>query len=191
MTLLEKIENYVPFNSEEENDKKAFIYFLNTNKDVFKRDNMVGHVTVSSHIVNKERTKVLLCFHNIYNSWSWTGGHSDGDDDLISVALKEAKEETGVLNIKPLLNDIFSLEVLTVDGHYKNGKYVSSHLHYNVTFLLEADEADALKVNKAENKDVGWFSNEDFLKVVSEEWMIKHIYKKLLGKEKIILNNFE
>ena len=49
-------------------------------------------------------------------------------------------------------DDLFSLEVLTVDGHVKRGKYVSSHLHYNVTYLMEANDQDELKIKEDENK---------------------------------------
>lgn len=38
----------------------------------------------------------------------------------------------------------FSVEVLPVDGHEKRGRYVSSHLHLNVTYLLQAEESDKL-----------------------------------------------
>ena len=85
-----------------------------------------------------------MVHHNIYKTWSWTGGHADNDSDLLYVAIKEAKEETGIQNIKPLSKNIFSLDVLPVIGHIKNNKYVSAHLHLSVAYLLEADERDKL-----------------------------------------------
>ncbi len=90
-------------------------------------------------VVNKDRSKVLMVYHNIYNSWSWMGGHADGETDLLSVAIREVKEEAGISNVRPVSEEIFSLESLTVDGHVKKGNYVSSHLHLNITYLLEAD----------------------------------------------------
>ena len=80
--------------------------------------------------------------------------------------------------------DIFSLEILTVDGHIKKGKYVSGHLHFNITYLAEADENHMLFVNKEENKGVKWFSFEDVLKVSSEPWMVERVYTKLIKKLK-------
>ena len=73
--------------------------------------------------------------------------------------------------------EIYSLEVLTVDGHEKRGAYVPSHLHLNVTYLLEADDTDALTVCEAENSGVRWFSLEDALKASAEPWFVERIYK--------------
>ena len=101
-------------------------------------------MTASSWLLNATHDKVLMIYHNIYHSWAWTGGHADGDRDLLAVAKREAMEETGVTEIRVISEDIFSLEILTVDGHEKRGVYVPSHLHLNVTYLLEADEALSL-----------------------------------------------
>ena len=73
---------------------------------------------------------------------------------------------------------------MTVSGHMKKGKYVSSHLHFNVTYLAEADEAETLVVNEDENQAVKWFTFEDALKASSEPWMIEHIYQKLIDKSR-------
>ncbi len=61
-------------------------------------------------------------------------------------------EETGVTEIRVISEDIFSLEILTVDGHEKRGVYVPSHLHLNVTYLLEADEAEVLRIAGREQR---------------------------------------
>lgn len=178
MSLKEKIENYIPQNEQEKCDKDLMLEFINKFDDVLTRENKMGHFTASSWIVNKERTKVLMIYHNIYDSWAWTGGHCDGDSDLLHVALKEAEEETGLKNIKVLTPDIASLEIVTVDGHVKRGKYVCSHVHLNCTFLLEADEEELLKIKPDENSGVKWFDIDEALKVTSENKMID-IYKKL------------
>ena len=81
-----------------------------------------------------------------------------------------------------LAGEIFSLETLTVDGHEKRGKYVPSHLHLNLTYLLEADETEPLTVCEDENKGVAWFSLDDALKASTEPWFVKRIYGKLNEK---------
>lgn len=183
MSLLRKIEKYIPVNEQEENDKKIMLDYMQKNSDYLTRENEVAHFTTSIWTVNKERTKTLMVYHNIYDSWSWIGGHADGEEDLASVALRELKEETGVESATLVCKEIFSLEILTVDGHMKKGKYVPSHLHFNVTFLAEADEEQELVVNENENKGVKWFSYEDALKVSSEPWMVERVYKKLINKK--------
>ena len=74
------------------------------------------------------------------------------------------------------------MEVLTVDGHIKRGKYVSSHLHLNVTYLLEADEESALHIKEDENSALKWIPIEKLKEEVNEKWMLEHIYQKLVDK---------
>ena len=123
-----------------------------------------------------------MAWHNIYSSWSWLGGHADGETDLLCVALREAREESGLVHVRPASEDIFSLEILTVDGHEKRGKYVHSHLHLNITYLLEADEADELRDKPDENSGVKWFSLDDAVAASVEPWMQRRVYEKLNAK---------
>lgn len=178
-----QLREYKAFNEQEEHDRDAILAFLSgASIDPYTRESLLAHMTASAWIVNRERTKVLMVYHNIYDSWSWTGGHADGERNLLSVALREAREETGVEHITPISNDIFSVEALTVDGHEKKGKYVPSHLHLNVTYLLEADETDALHVCDGENSGVKWFTLDKALEASSEPWFVERIYKKLNEK---------
>ena len=180
MNLYEKIKGYTPRNMQEEKDKEAFLAFLKKEAKPFSRETEAGHITVSAWIVNKEKNKVLFCYHNIYNSWSWVGGHADGEEDLLKVAIKEAYEETGAA-VKGCSDDIFSLEILPVSGHMKKGIYIPSHIHYNVTFLVEADENAEIKNKPDENSAVMWIQNEKIAEYSTEEWMVKNIYSKIIA----------
>lgn len=182
MKIIEEIKKYRPCNAQEQRDQALILDFLEKNGDAFLRSNLLAHMTASSWIVNPERTKTLMVYHNLYDSWSWTGGHADGETDLLSVALREAREETGIAHVRPLSPEIFSLEVLTVDGHEKRGEYVPSHLHMNATYLLEAEESDTLHICREENSGVAWFTLEEALKASSEPWFVERIYKKLNNK---------
>ena len=186
MSIRDEIAKYAPFNEQEALDKEHILKFLDENENAFLRENPTAHITASSWTVNRERTKVLMVYHRIYDSWSWTGGHADGERDLLSVALRECREETGVKNVRPVTDEIYSLEILPVSGHEKNGRYVSSHLHMNVTYLLEADERDTLTVCESENSGVRWFSLDDALKASTEPWFVKRIDSKLNEKLKTI-----
>ena len=182
MSIREDIERYTPCNEQEARDKAVILDFLARNDDAFLRSNLLAHMTASAWVVNAARDRVLMVYHRIYDSWSWTGGHADGDEDLLRVALREAREETGVEHVRPVSEGIYSLEVLTVDGHEKRGVYVPSHLHLNVTYLLEADEHDTLHVCETENSGVRWFSLDGALKASTEPWFVERIYKKLNEK---------
>lgn len=142
--LIRQIENYPPFIEQEEKDKALILGWISNNENAFSRENTVAHITTSAWVVNKDRSKVLMVYHNIYNSWSWLGGHAD--------------------------------------GHVKKGNYVSSHLHLNITYLLEADSEEQVSVKADENSGVMWFSPEDALEKSTEPWFVVHIYSKLIKK---------
>ena len=180
--LMKRISAYRPCNEQEEADKKNILSFLAENENAFLRENELAHMTASAWVVNHDRSKVLMVYHKIYDSWAWTGGHADGETDLLSVALREVTEETGVSRVAPVSEEIFSLEILTVDGHEKRGRYVPGHLHMNLTYLLEADDSEPLTVCEEENKAVAWFSLEDALRASSEPWFVSRIYQKLNSK---------
>lgn len=184
MKLLEKIKNYTSVNEQEERDKEQMLAFMQTNDNCLSSENTVAHFTTSIWTVNKERTKTLMVYHNIYNSWSWIGGHADGIENLAEVAMRELQEETGVRDARLVSDDIFSIETLTVDGHIKKGAYVPCHLHFNVTYLAEADEAETLVVKEDENQAVKWFTFEEALEESTEPWMVEHVYKKLIEKSR-------
>ena len=182
MSLVDNIKKYRPVNEQEERDKELMLQFMMHNFNYLDRENQIAHFTASMWTVNKAHTKTLMVYHNLYDSWSWIGGHADGIEDLCSVAMRELQEETGVRNAVLVSREIFSLETLTVNGHVKRGIYVPSHLHFNVTYLAEADENEELIVNEAENQAVKWWSFDEALTVPKEQWMIERVYKKLIEK---------
>lgn len=175
--LLKSLSEYTPKNTQEAVDKEVMIDFIKKNPDAFHRDNKIAHVTSSAIVVNETMDKVLFAYHNIYDSWSWVGGHNDGDPDCLAVALKEAKEETGIKTIRPQSDKIFMLDIIHVTNHYKNGDFVPDHLHLNVTYLLIGDENDKVRPKTDENQAVRWFSFSDALAHVDEPRMMP-IYQK-------------
>ena len=182
MKIIDQIRSYTPFNEQEARDKAVILDYLAAHPGAFFRSDPIAHMTASAWIVNPARSKVVMVYHRIYDSWSWTGGHADGEEDLLAVALRECREETGLQTVRPVSDGIYSLEVLTVDGHEKRGAYVSGHLHLNVTYLLEADEEEELKVCEEENSGVRWFTLDEALKASTEPWFVARIYRKLIEK---------
>ena len=157
VTLLEELEAYRPWNDQEERDRAELLRRLRSGEALYTRDNAAGHLTASAWVVSPDLTQVLMAYHNLYDSWSWLGGHADGDRDLLAVSMREVREESGLTAVRPVSPHIYSLEILTVDGHEKRGAYVSSHLHLNVTYLLEADPAAPVRRKPDENSAVAWF----------------------------------
>ena len=187
MDIREKIANYQPFNEQEIKDKEYFLKWLDTFNDCLTRQNEFGHFTASAFVINEARNKMLVVYHSLYGDYIYPGGHADGESDLLSVAIREVEEETG-LKTKPINTNIFGIGALTVDGHIKKGKYVSAHTHLDVVYLLEGNEKDDLCIKEDENKDVKWV---DFETAISDEMcdFIRPIHHKLIRKlEKKIIN---
>jgi len=181
------IKNYTPTNELEAQDKKVMLAYIERHQDdILTRENEIAHLCVSGFILNKKLDKTLMIYHNLFDSWGWTGGHADGDSDLLAVALKEAREETGVQNVRPLSELPQSLDILPVWSHYKNGKPISAHLHLTVTYLLIADETEQLTIKEDENSGVEWIPVEALNQYCSEPALLP-IYMKLVEAARKLL----
>ena len=174
------IADFIPRDGREAAEREAMLTLIALHGDALLfRDFASAHCTSSSMIVNRDRTKVLMAYHRIYQSWAWTGGHNDGETGFEDVARREAREETGIRTLTLLGHGPASLEVLPVWAHVKRGAWVPSHLHLNVSYLFEADEREPLRVAADENSAVGWIPVAQLAQYVSEPTMLP-IYERLI-----------
>ena len=180
--MIKQLKEFCPCNPQEEQDRAELLRRLESGEELYGRENLSAHLTASSWVVSPDCTQVLMAYHNLYDSWAWLGGHADGETDLLAVALREVREESGLTQVRPVSEDIFSVEILPVSGHEKHGVYVPSHLHLNVTFLLEADPTEAVRCKPDENSSVAWFTPEAAVEASTEHWFRERIYKKLNEK---------
>lgn len=190
MDLRCELEAYQPYNEQEERDRALLLRYLGEAGADPRADARLwgrgdpAHMTASAWVVSPDRSRVLMAYHNIYQSWSWLGGHADGQRDLRAVVLREVREESGLTRVRLARPDILSVEVLCVDGHEKRGAYVSSHLHLNVTYLVEADPDEPLRIKPDENSRIGWLEPEEALAASTEPWFVERIYRKLVERSR-------
>ena len=84
-----------------------------------------------------------MVYHKIYRAWSWTGGHADGEADLLSRRTAGGGRGNRACRHPSAIPGIASLDILPVGAHRKNGSYVGPHLHLNAAYLLTGPEARA------------------------------------------------
>ncbi len=180
--LKSQIIAYTPHTEREASDKALILHCIENFPDVLTRGNPICHLTSSCWIVNPDRTKALMLYHNIERIWMWPGGHADGESGLLQVALREAGEETS-LNVRPVSEEIFSLEVFPVPPHVRKGKFVSAHLHLNCSFILEASEQDSYHIKPDENSGIRWMAFDDIITEIDNNHMPPH-FKGLIERSK-------
>ncbi len=179
------LEAFCPGDAREAEERRMILELMEKEGEgLLFRDVAYAHLTASSIIVNAGRTKTLMAWHRIYRSWSWTGGHADGEADPEALARREAEEETGIRDLRPIGERPASVEVLPVWAHEKRGHAVGSHLHLNLSYLYEADERLPLRAAPEENSRVGWLDVGSLKSLVSEPDMLP-IYLRLLRRANV------
>ena len=147
--------------------------FFDNHDDCFEKDNLPGHFTGSAWVISPDKNKILMTHHKKLNMWLQLGGHADGEKDLKSVAIKEAKEESGFNNFSILSEEIFDLDIHKIEPMSENPE----HLHYDVRFLLEADPKKQNIIISEESHDVKWIHLDDVLNYNSEESISRMVEK--------------
>ena len=134
--------------------------FLHDSSNPYDRSNLIAHVVADAWIVNPSRDKVVLVEHPLNSRWLAPGGHCDGNPDVFASAVREAKEETGLTGLKPLLNNmIFDINVGSVSEHWRNSKLIPTHLHFDICFAFEAPHNAPLRIS-SESIQLAWIPLE-------------------------------
>lgn len=172
-TLIDLLNAYNP-SLEERCFKIEMVNFYKQYKNCFERTCLEGHFTASAWLVNADNTAFLLMHHSKLDKWLQLGGHCDGDEDVLSVAIKEALEESGMKNINPLSSTIFDIDIHSIPA-YKN---IPSHKHLDIRFLLQADVGEEI-VKNHESKDLRWFEKNDVFP--TKERSVLRMYEKWMA----------
>ena len=109
--LIQALRRYMPWNEQEAADCRESLRRLKSGEELYDRSNASAHMTASAWVVSPDRSRVLMAYHNLYRSWAWLGGHADGERNLLAVAEREVREESGVRTVRPVSDEIFSVEI--------------------------------------------------------------------------------
>jgi 8-oxo-dGTP pyrophosphatase MutT (NUDIX family) len=165
-SLIHQLRSYQSVFKEENQFIPQFLELLQS-KDAFQRAHMPGHITGSAWIINKSHDKTLLVHHAKLNKWLQPGGHADGDENVLQVALREAKEETGLTDFK-IAPTLFDIDIHIIPAR----KDFPAHLHYDIRYLLEAEINEPIVVSE-ESHDVKWIPLVELEKFTTERSVLR------------------
>jgi len=185
--LINDLRGYTPFNYQEERDKEYFFKIINKYSRyanpldlLLLRENKPVHFSATAFVVNKDRTKFLSSYSNIYDGWTYPGGHADGNENLLYLAILEVYEEIGI-KATILDESIFSIQVLQIPNHVRKDNFVSAHTHLDVIYLLEADDTVPIIITPDKNIVIKWFTLDENAYASLAE-ITKPVHKKLVEK---------
>jgi len=149
--LIDLIEDYARRHPEEGAVAARFLEFAQSGEELRGKGNPARHVTASARVVNPERSRTLLTHHRKLGIWVQLGGHTEPGEAWRDAALREAREESGLSGFRFLEEGIFDLDIHPIPGKGD----AAAHLHYDLRFLLEADDRLPLAIS-AESRDLRW-----------------------------------
>jgi len=174
--LIEALSALNPESEVEAAMRDRIAAFVREHANCFDRELLVGHVTGSAWIVDRGRSMTLLTHHAKRDKWLQPGGHADGDSDILRVAAREMREETGLEGQVLLGGAIFD-----VDAHdIPERKGVPAHVHYDIRFAFEADPEARLDVSE-ESHDLAWIRLDDVARHNTDESVLRMVEKTKRG----------
>jgi 8-oxo-dGTP pyrophosphatase MutT (NUDIX family) len=154
---------------------------VNERADCFERTCRPGHITGSAWVLSHDGSRCLLVHHAKLNRWLQPGGHADGENAIHEVALREVREETGLVNLTLSTPDgqlmPLDLDVHLIPARYKDGELIEdAHEHHDVRFLVIAEGDEPIALSE-ESHDLGWFTRAEILARTNEESVLRMLRK--------------
>jgi len=171
-SLIQKLKKYQSQWPHESPVAQRMIDFVLSHDDCFERTLKIGHITGSAWVVNKSGTHVLLTHHRRLNKWLQLGGHADGDPDILRVAMREVQEESGLMQVVPLSEDIFDIDIHRIPGRGDEPE----HDHFDVRFVMQAAGGEEYLVSD-ESHDLGWIEIDKLSEKSGDESMARMALK--------------
>jgi 8-oxo-dGTP pyrophosphatase MutT (NUDIX family) len=157
---------------EEASCRQRMLELLDTCPDCFRREAFPAHFTGSALVVSADGSNVLLHHHRKLDRWLQFGGHCDGEENVLSVARREAREESGIDGLIVAAARPFDLDIHEIPPHGNE----PAHFHFDVRYVLIAPQAAETKTS-AESKELRWFTFGDL-----HDWDLDPGLRRLVDK---------
>lgn len=154
--LLTKLASYAAIDDAENAQRRTIEAFVRQNPHCFEPSFAPGHVTGSAWLLDPTGQRVLLTHHRRLGKWIQLGGHADGDPSVLAIAIREAREESGIAAIRAVTEEIFDLDVHLNPA----GPDSVAHRHFDIRFLLEAHQDHRITVSNESNA-LAWFTADE------------------------------
>lgn len=175
--LLCQLDAHQPFDAHEAQMLVRLRQFVSQYEDCFERSLALGHVTGSAWVVDLEREHVLLTHHVKLDKWLQLGGHADGEANVLEVAVREAREESGLEELRPVCDRIFDVDIHEIPARGSD----PAHYHYDVRFLLEAGRRLPLCMT-GESKALEWVKIAEVRNLTTEESVLRMVAKTIIAE---------
>jgi 8-oxo-dGTP pyrophosphatase MutT (NUDIX family) len=157
-TLLDLLEGFVPANEVEASHVHELTRLLATTGEPFSRRHFdPGHVTASAFVIDPSSGRILLHHHRRLDRWLQMGGHLDDGEDVVSAALREAREESGLEDLHPFVELPFDIDVHVIP----EARGEPRHLHFDVRFVVATGKPEEATITPEESLDLAWLELDD------------------------------
>lgn len=174
-SLCRELDRYASRYPQEIRKTHQFLELLECEPYCYERRAAMGHITASALVLSADKRSVLLMHHKKLDKWLQPGGHADGEEDLLEVAMKEVFEETGLKELEAVTENILDIDIHNIPQR----REVPAHLHYDVRFCFLAGN-DAELCKNHESHSVQWVPLSGVDQLTSEESVLRMVRKVTL-----------
>jgi 8-oxo-dGTP pyrophosphatase MutT (NUDIX family) len=176
VTLAEALARHAADDAFEAAHLRTIADFVGRHADPFDRRIPEGHLTGSALVISERADRVLLVHHRKLQRWLQPGGHADpGETSGEAVALREAREETGIDGLalhpgapRPLDVDVHAIPAFGDEP---------AHAHLDLRYLVVASEAGPIARSAAESSDARWFGWDELAALDLDRGLLRALAK--------------